>query len=48
MPAVPVQILITFILKIKSIYLQKCHWSCFSHKISVLTPFWPVQVVLDS
>jgi hypothetical protein len=29
-------------------YLQNCHWFCFSHNFSILTPIWPVQVALDS
>jgi hypothetical protein len=29
-------------------YLQLCHWVCFSHNLSVLTPIWPVQIALGS
>jgi hypothetical protein len=29
-------------------YLQNCHWFCFSHNFSVLTPIWSVQLTLGS
>jgi len=42
------RILFRLSLKYVFTYLQICHWFCFSHNFSVLTPIWSVQITLGS